>query len=66
MAVNSGAQVYTEPAPAEAVRAGLAVSSRNSWCIAILNVVAAFLKTPLGRSEMDPVAQPPRLLKVTI
>ncbi|CAE7945723.1 unnamed protein product [Symbiodinium sp. KB8] len=38
-------KVYTEPAPAEAVRAGLAVSSRNSWCIAILNVVAAFLKT---------------------
>ncbi|CAE7562101.1 ycf43, partial [Symbiodinium sp. CCMP2456] len=65
-AVNDGSQVYAETAPAEAVRAGLAMSSRNRWCIAILDVVAAFLRTPLGRSVKDPVviAQPPRLLEV--
>ncbi|CAE7767389.1 ycf43, partial [Symbiodinium sp. CCMP2456] len=64
-AVSDGAQVYAETAPAEAVRAGLAVSSRNQWHIAILDVVAAFVKTPLGRSASDPVvvAQPPRLLE---
>ena len=65
MAVDSGAQVYTETAPAEAVRAGLAVASRNKWCVAILDVVAAFIKTILGRKSKDPivVAQPPRLLE---
>ena len=66
MAINSGAQVYTETAPAEAVRAGMAVASRKRWCIAILDVVAAFIKTPLGRRSTDPVvvAQPPKLLEV--
>ncbi|CAE7231831.1 TY5A, partial [Symbiodinium sp. CCMP2456] len=64
-AVSDGTQVYAETAPAEAVRTGLTISSRNRWCIAILDVVAAFLKTPLGRSPRDPVvvAQPPRLLE---
>ncbi|CAE7365496.1 unnamed protein product [Symbiodinium microadriaticum] len=66
MATNDGSQVYTETAPAEAVRMALTLSSRNSWCIAILDVVAAFLRTPLGRSPRDPIviAQPPRLLEV--
>ena len=65
MAVNEGNPLYTETAPAEVVRAGLSISSRNSWSIAILDIVAAFLKTPLGRSRTDPVvvAQPPKLLE---
>lgn len=57
--------LYAETAPAEAVRATLAMASRNKWLIAILDVVAAFLKTPLGRLPTDPIviAQPPRLLE---
>ena len=66
MATNDGSQVYTETAPAEAVRTALALTSRYRWHVAILDVVAAFLRTPLGRSARDPVvvAQPPRLLEV--
>ena len=66
MAANDGSQVYTETAPAEAVRTALALTSRYRWHVAILDVVAAFLRTPLGRSSRDPVvvAQPPRLLEV--
>ena len=66
LATSDGSQVYAETAPAEAVRMALTLSSRNSWCIAILDVVAAFLRTPLGRSSRDPIviAQPPRLLEV--
>ena len=65
MAINEGNPLYTETAPAEVVRAGLSIASRNSWSVAILDIVAAFLKTPLGRSKTDPVvvAQPPRLLE---
>ncbi|CAE7388014.1 RE2 [Symbiodinium sp. CCMP2456] len=65
MASNDGGQVYTEAAPAEAVRTGLTLATKNSWSIAILDVVAAFIKTPLGRCSSDPVvvAQPPRLLE---
>ena len=65
MAANDGAQVYTEAAPAEAVRTGLTIATKNKWSVAILDVVAAFIKTPLGRSKNDPIviAQPPRLLE---
>ncbi|OLQ05641.1 Retrovirus-related Pol polyprotein from transposon TNT 1-94 [Symbiodinium microadriaticum] len=65
MATDEGHQVYTETAPAEAVRATLAMASKYKWYVAILDVVAAFLRTPLGRSPTDPVvvAQPPRLLE---
>eukprot|EP00439_Symbiodinium_sp_Y106_P026580 s3624_g3.t1 len=65
MATEGDTSLYTETAPAEVVRSALAVTSRNAWSVAILDVVAAFLRTPLGRSEKDPVviAQPPRLLE---
>ncbi|CAE7229830.1 RE1, partial [Symbiodinium sp. CCMP2456] len=65
MARAEETSLYAETAPAEAVRAALAIASRNQWLIAILDVVAAFLKTPLGRQSTDPVviAQPPRLLE---
>ena len=58
--------LYAETAPAEAVRMALTVASKNRWLVAILDVVAAFIKTPLGRLPTDPiiVAQPPRLLEV--
>ena len=66
MAAEDGAAVYTETAPAEAVRAGLTLATRYRWTIAVLDVVAAFLRTPMNRSVRDPivVVQPPRLLEV--
>ena len=65
MATDDGNPLYTETAPAEVVRSALAITSKNAWVIAILDVVAAFIKTLLGRSPTDPiiVAQPPRLLE---
>ena len=66
MATDEGNPLYTETAPAEVVRAALAISTKKSWSVAILDVVAAFIKTPLGRTPTDPVvvAQPPRLLEI--
>ncbi|CAE7447550.1 unnamed protein product [Symbiodinium sp. KB8] len=43
MAAEDGAAVYTETAPAEAVRAGLTLATRYKWTVAVLDVVAAFL-----------------------
>ncbi|CAE7233290.1 RE1 [Symbiodinium sp. CCMP2592] len=65
MARFEEASLYAETAPAEAVRMALTMASKNRWLIAILDIVAAFLKTPLGRVETDPVvvAQPLRLLE---
>ncbi|OLP92560.1 Retrovirus-related Pol polyprotein from transposon TNT 1-94 [Symbiodinium microadriaticum] len=65
MAAEDGASVYTEAAPAEAVRAGLTLSVERGWAVVVLDVVAAFLRTPMGRSKNDPViiVQPPRLLE---
>ncbi|CAE7271935.1 unnamed protein product, partial [Symbiodinium sp. CCMP2456] len=65
MARAEDTSLYAETAPAEAVRTALTIASRNHWLVAILDVVAAFLKTPLGRQSSDPVviAQPPRLLE---
>ena len=65
MAAEDGASVYTEAAPAEAVRAGLSLAVKNEWMVAVLDVVAAFLRTPMGRNKNDPVivVQPPRLLE---
>ena len=44
MATDEGHQVYTETAPAEAVRITLGMASKYKWYVAILDVVAAFLK----------------------
>ncbi|CAE7944022.1 GIP [Symbiodinium sp. KB8] len=65
MAVEDGASVYTEAAPAEAVRAGLAITVEQKWVVAVLDVVAAFLRTPMGRNKADPtvIVQPPKLLE---
>ena len=65
MAAEGELSLYTETAPAEAVRAALTVSSRNAWAIAILDVVAAFLRTHWVDRQRIPVviAQPPRLLE---
>ena len=66
MATDEGNPLYTETAPAEVVRSALTITTKNNWSVAILDVVAAFIKTPLGRTPTDPVvvAQPPRLLEI--
>ena len=58
-------ELYTEAAPAEAVRMSLVLAKQRSWIIGVLDVVAAFLKTPIGTSVNHPVIliQPPRLLQ---
>ncbi|CAE7390987.1 unnamed protein product [Symbiodinium natans] len=65
MAVNSNPDLFTESAPAEAVRAALTLTCKNQWSVGILDVVTAFLKTPIGRSTRAPVVvvQPPKLLE---
>ena len=64
-AQEDGSNLYAESAPAEAVRAGLILSCRKGWQVSILDVVAAFLKTPIGRKATDPkiVVAPPKLLE---
>ncbi|CAE7831413.1 RE1 [Symbiodinium sp. CCMP2592] len=66
MAMSEVLQLYAETAPAEAVRSALVLTCKNRWMIGILDITAAFLKTPLGRRKGDPivVAQPPRLLEL--
>ena len=65
MALINNPDLYTEAAPAEAVRAALTLTCKNQWTVGILDVVMAFLKTPMGRSSRDPVVvvQPPKLLE---
>ncbi|CAE7210219.1 GIP [Symbiodinium sp. CCMP2592] len=56
--------LYTESAPSEAVRAGLVITTRNGWSVGVIDIVTAFLRTPLGESPDDPViiATPPKIL----
>ncbi|CAE7275253.1 unnamed protein product [Symbiodinium sp. CCMP2592] len=58
------AELYSETPPTEVLRAGLAMSRRRRWQIAILDVVAAFLRAPIGDNSSDPVVlvAPPRML----
>ena len=42
---------YSGTAPAEVVRAVLIVSSNHQWSAGILDIVSAFLKTPLVGPE---------------
>ncbi|CAE7226300.1 GIP, partial [Symbiodinium sp. CCMP2456] len=57
--------LYTESAPSEAVRASLVVATRNAWWVGVLDIVTAFIRTPLGENSDDPVvvATPPRILQ---
>ena len=40
---------YAETPPTEVLRAGLTTSRKRRWAIAILDVVAAFLRAPIGQ-----------------
>ena len=65
MASSSFTDYYCEAAPTEAVRASLAMSRTRHWQVALIDVVAAFILTPIGDSEKDPVifACPPKVLE---
>ena len=64
-AQSDGSNLYAESAPAEAVRAGLTLTCKQCWEVGIIDVIAAFLKTPIGRKATDPkiVVAPPKLLE---
>ncbi|CAE6952631.1 Papst2 [Symbiodinium sp. CCMP2592] len=65
MATNAWSDYYCETAPTEAVRAGLAMSRSRQWQVALIDVVAAFILTPIGESARDPiiVVCPPKVLE---
>ena len=64
MAGDSDLEVYTGAAPAEVVRAALSIASKFGWSAAVLDVISAFLQTPLDEIPNAPIviAVPPRAL----
>ncbi|CAE7691320.1 GIP [Symbiodinium sp. CCMP2592] len=60
-----GSDLYSETAPSESVRMGLVYSIRQKWMVGLIDVVAAFLRTPLNYEEGAPtiIVTPPRLLE---
>ncbi|CAE7838902.1 RE2 [Symbiodinium sp. CCMP2592] len=57
-------EVYTNTAPAEVVRAALAIARVRKWNLGILDVIAAFLQTPFAALKRAPLVYgvPPKLL----
>ena len=64
-ATSDGSDLYSETAPTESVRMGLLLSRRRRWIVGLIDIVAAFLRTPLDWSKGAPtvVVTPPRLLE---
>ena len=64
-AANDNSDLYTETPPTEAIRAGLVLSCQRKWSVALIDIVAAFLRTPLDPEAGDPVVMvaPPKLLQ---
>ena len=64
LADPSDLEVYTGAAPAEVVRAALTLASRFGWSAAVLDIISAFLQTPLSEVPSAPVvvAIPPKAL----
>ena len=54
-AANDNSELYTETPPTEAIRAGLVMSCQRGWSVALIDIVAAFLRTPLDPEAGDPV-----------
>ena len=64
MASVSGADTYSGTAPAEVVRIALVLARKFGWIPGIVDIVSAFLKTPLiGDDAPQIVVQPPRVLE---
>ncbi|CAE7219055.1 GIP [Symbiodinium sp. CCMP2592] len=56
-----GSYLYSETAPPESVRMGLVYSIRQKWMVGLIDVVAAFLRTPLIYEEGAPTIIAPAL-----
>ncbi|CAE7486493.1 GIP [Symbiodinium sp. CCMP2592] len=65
LASHEPGDVYTNTAPAEIVRAALAISRVKKWNLGILDVIAAFLQTPFSELVGAPLVYgiPPKLLE---
>ena len=64
MASHQPGEVYTNTAPAEVVRAAIAIARMYRWCLGMIDVVAAFLQTPLKELKGAPLVYgiPPKAL----
>ena len=64
MASHQPGEVYTNTAPAEVVRAAIALARVFKWNLGMIDVVAAFLQTPLKELRDAPLVYgiPPKLL----
>ena len=63
-AAHQPGEVYTNTAPAEIVRAAIALARCYDWDLGMIDVVAAFLQTPMKELEGAPLVYgvPPKLL----
>ena len=63
-AAHQTGEVYTNTAPAEIVRAAIALARSFEWDLGMIDVVAAFLQTPLKELEGAPLVYgiPPKVL----
>ena len=64
LATHQPGEVYTNTAPAEVVRAAIAVARYFNWNLGMIDVVAAFLQTPLKELSGAPLVYgvPPKIL----
>ena len=65
VAAASDEVTFSPTAAAELVRIALVIASQHRWQVGLLDVVAAFLKTPLEGPHAPQIAvQPPRVLSM--
>ena len=64
LASHQTGEVYASTAPAEVVRAAIALSQFFSWNLGLIDIVAAFLQTPLAAVKEAPLVYgvPPKVL----
>ena len=64
LATHQPGEVYTNTAPAEVVRAAIALARFFNWNLGMIDVVAAFLQTPLKELSGAPLVYgvPPKIL----
>ena len=64
LAAGTDADTYSGTAPAELVRAVLVLASGYKWIAGIVDIVSAFLRTPLvGDNAPKIIVQPPKVLE---
>ncbi|CAE7251123.1 unnamed protein product [Symbiodinium sp. CCMP2592] len=64
-ASGSEGDLYSETAPSEAVRVGLTMTRKRKWAVGLIDIMQAFLRTPMDPSAGDPtiIVAPPRVLE---